>query len=143
MAEESKSLLATGKAKIFFGVTLLVGIVVGYFAAGYIPPQEDLAGTIGGVKKAEKYRAEQISEKDVMLTDTEIQKLLQDDKVQTLLKNQNFLRLTGDQVALTSFLELARDEVALTSFLELARDEVALTSFLELAKDQAALSTKE
>ncbi len=37
MAEESRGLLGSGKAKMFFGATLLIGVLVGYFAAGYIP----------------------------------------------------------------------------------------------------------
>ncbi|MFQ5771564.1 MAG: hypothetical protein ACE5HX_13580, partial [bacterium] len=88
MAEETKGLLATAKAKVLFGATFLVGILAGYFLAGvFPPPEEDLTGTIGGVKKAEKYRAEQITDADVILQNPEIQKLLQNDKVLNLLEN--------------------------------------------------------
>ncbi len=97
MAEESKGLLSTGKAKMFFGVTLLVGILVGYFAAGYIPPEGDVAGTIGGVKKAEKYRAEQISDKDVLLQDPELQNVLQSDEFQKLITKKDFQNLMANE----------------------------------------------
>ena len=161
MAEESKSLLATGKAKMFFGVTLLVGILVGYFAAGYIPPQEDLAGTIGGVKKAEKYRAEQITDKDVILEDAEIQALLQSDKVQAMIKNDNFaeaLRTYSEQARSTenlqnwvnsrasafqglaaSFESLQPSEFRTLS--ALARNAEALTGFLDQARSAEERAT--
>ncbi len=59
MAEESKGLLATGKAKLLFAGMLLVVIIAGYFLAGVVPPaHEDVAGTITGVQKAEKYRTD-------------------------------------------------------------------------------------
>ena len=59
MAEESKGLLATGKAKLLFGGMLLIVIIAGYFLAGVVPPaNEDVAGTITGIQKAEEYRTD-------------------------------------------------------------------------------------
>ncbi|MCH7681425.1 hypothetical protein IID10_19020 [candidate division KSB1 bacterium] len=97
MAEDSRGLLGSSKAKMFFGVTLLVGILVGYFAAGYIPPEGDVAGTIGGVKKAEKYRAEQMTDADVILQDPEIQKIIQSDEFQKLITKKDFQNLMANK----------------------------------------------
>jgi len=114
MAEESKSLLATGKAKMFFGITLLVGILVGYFAAGvYPPPEDDLTGTIGGVKKAERYRAEQMTEAAVQLDSPEIQKLLQNDKFQKLVENKQFEEIVKNPAFQAELLKSADFQAAL------------------------------
>jgi len=144
MAEESKSLLATGKAKMFFGVTLLVGILVGYFAAGYIPPEGEVAGTIGGVKKAEKYRAEQISDKDVLLQDPEIQKLLQNDKFLALISNQeNFVAFRGmfeNEQSLAAFRGMFENEQSLAAFRGMFENEQSLAAFRGMFENEQSLA---
>lgn len=72
-------------------------VVIAYFAFGNFPPtSEDLSGTIGGVKKAEKYQSTQMSNTDVVLTDSQIQTLLQDDKIQRLITNTEFKALMAN-----------------------------------------------
>ena len=123
MAEESKGLLSTGKAKMFFGVTLLVGILVGYFAAGYIPPEGDVAGTIGGVKKAEKYRAEQITDADVILQNPEVQDLLQNDQFHKMLRDPKFKKLMAQEGFAVQFSNLMAQEDFAVQFSNLMAQE--------------------
>ena len=63
------------------GGAVLVVAVLSYYSFVYPWPNEaELAGTIGGVEKADKYRSEQITDQDVQLSDDELQALLQSDK---------------------------------------------------------------
>ena len=83
--------------KALFAGAALVLILVGYFIySGFPPGGEGAEGTIGGVKKAQKYRVGQISANDVILTDTEIQKLLQNDKIQELLNDDSFRKVLAN-----------------------------------------------
>ena len=81
--------MTNGKRILAIGAGFLAIMLIGYFGFMYPPADEsDAGGTIGGVKKAEKYQSEQMSEKDVLLQDPEIQVLLQDDVFQKLLKDE-------------------------------------------------------
>jgi len=72
------------------GGLAVVVVVILYFTFMYPPPSgEDVKGTIGGVKKANKPSTEQITDKDVILKDTGIQNLLQNDKIVNLLQSKS------------------------------------------------------
>ena len=68
MDEESKKVRSGGRTKVLVGGAVVAVILIGYFAIeGFQPSQEDVTGSIVGVKKAEKYRAEQMTEEDVLV----------------------------------------------------------------------------
>lgn len=82
------------KVTLVLAGVVLAAVVVIYFAFLYPPTSdENLRGTIGGVEKAERYRAEQIGEADVVLQDPEIQDLLQRDDFQRLIASDDFRKL--------------------------------------------------
>ena len=55
---------------LLIGAAAVAIVVIAYMATLYPwPSSSDFAGTIGGVNKAKKYRAEQISDNDVVLKD--------------------------------------------------------------------------
>ena len=67
---------------VVIGSLAVVIVVILYFTFMYPPESGDgVKGTIGGVKKAQKSSAAQITDKDVILKDSGIQELLQNDKV--------------------------------------------------------------
>ncbi|MCB9250087.1 MAG: hypothetical protein H6613_16835 [Ignavibacteriales bacterium] len=51
---------------------------------------KNVVGTIGGVEKQKKYQKEQISAGDVALENSDVNTLLQNDKIQKFLKDENF-----------------------------------------------------
>ena len=66
-------------------------IMVLYFA--FISPRpssDEMRGTIGAAEKAKRHRTQQIAESDVKLKDPELQKILQSDKIQKLLNDDDF-----------------------------------------------------
>ncbi len=68
MDEESKKVRSGVLTKVLVGGAVVAVILIGYFAIeGFQPSKEDVTGSILGVKKAEKYRAEQMTEEDVLL----------------------------------------------------------------------------
>ena len=73
------------KIALFSGIVVAI-IAIVYFSFYYPPTsKEDVLGTIG---KAAKYRADQMTDKDVALKNPEIQKFLQSDKLQKILNNE-------------------------------------------------------
>ena len=89
MKDKFKNPLGRGKKTFLIASALIAVIAVAYFSFISPPPEaEDVRGTIGGVEKAEKYRAEQITDKDVILQDPEIQELLQNDMIHNLLTSK-------------------------------------------------------
>jgi hypothetical protein len=89
VASESKRLLGSPKAKALFGVIIVVvAAIVVVSLTTFQPRDEDASGAIGA---AEKYRAEQISDEDVKLDETELQQLLQDDEILALLENEELM----------------------------------------------------
>lgn len=68
MDEESKKVRSGVLTKVLVAGVVVTVILIGYFAIeGFQPSKEDVSGSIVGVKKAEKYRAEQMTEEDVLL----------------------------------------------------------------------------
>ena len=89
MTNETKAHSGKGKGKIWFGVIIVVIAAVVIVSITSFPPEdENIQGAIGA---ADKYRAEQISDADVTLNETEIQKLLQDDQILALLENKELM----------------------------------------------------
>ena len=82
---------------IIAGAIIVIAIVavLGLF---YPRPQGgQVAGTIGGVQKAERYRSEQITDKDVILNHPEVQALLQNDQIQKLINSKEFQALAASK----------------------------------------------
>ena len=80
-------------------VVLLVALVVVCglaFASlsGLYPPKSGVEGTIGGAKR---YTAGQISEKDVVLTDAQIQAFLQSDLFHKMTTDPDFRKLVTSE----------------------------------------------
>ena len=88
----------------FLGLSLIALLLVVYFAfVAPWPGKESSAATIGGVDRVERYRQPVVGEKDVLLGDTTVQKLLQNDKVLALLRDPAFRRLLKDPRAASFF----------------------------------------
>ena len=66
---------------IWIGAGVVVACFLVYVVFHGWPPVDNVSGTIGA---ANKYRAGQMSEKDVHLQDPEVQKILQNDKIQAI-----------------------------------------------------------
>ena len=102
---------------------LVAVIAIVYFSFFYPPVSgDDTTGTIG---KAQKYRAQQMTDKDVVLQNAHYQKLIQNDKFQKLLKDEKFRKLAKDP----SFRKLLKDP----AFYKLVKD----ARFQEIVKDAA------
>ncbi|MBF8296555.1 MAG: hypothetical protein HW389_3100, partial [Bacteroidetes bacterium] len=73
------------------GVAVVAIAVIGYFSFFYPPvSQDEVSGTIGGVQKAEKYRAPQLTDNDMVIKNAEVQKFLQTDRFDKLSKDATF-----------------------------------------------------
>ena len=71
----------------------VVGIGVAHFM-GIIPPKSGLEGTIGAAKR---YQATQITDKDVVLADPQVQALLQSDLFHKVIATPEFQKLSQSQ----------------------------------------------
>jgi len=93
------------KTRVLIIGSALVAILVLYFAVFYPWPttNSDLSGTVGGVEKANKYQAEQISDKDVAVQEGIVQKLIQNDKIQKLINDPNFQKIAGNDALKETF----------------------------------------
>ena len=88
MAERTKK----QRRMFFIGGGIIIILVILYFAFLYPPPSaEDVKGTIGGAQKAQRWRAQQISDSDVVLDNPELQSFMQSAEVQNLMKNFFYL----------------------------------------------------
>ena len=78
--------------KILLGIGLLAAAAIVFYAVVGWPPvsQDETSGAIGVAKK---YQAEQISEQDVVLADSEIQELMQTDFFYQLVTDPDFQKL--------------------------------------------------
>jgi len=84
----------------FLGLSVIALLLVVYFAlVAPWPGKGSSAATIGGVDRVERYRQPVVGEKDVLLGDTSVQQLLQNDKVLALLRDPNFRKLLKDPQA--------------------------------------------
>ena len=82
------------RTMVMLGV-LVVAVVVGYVAfSGIYPPRHGTEGTIGA---ANRYQSEQITDKDVALSDPETQAFIQSDVFHKIQTNAEFRsQMTGD-----------------------------------------------
>src|SRR2546425_9576590 len=83
---------AMKKSRIILGlvVVAVAGIAVARYA-GVFPPKFGLEGTIGAAKR---YQATQITDKDVVLQDPQIQALLQSDLFHKVIATPEFKKLS-------------------------------------------------
>lgn len=114
MAEDVNNRAKRGMSmKMIVGaVVLLAVIIVGWSIIDFPPKDDNVQGTIG---MAEKYRTDQVTAADVKLDSPEMQALLQNDKIQALLKSPDFRKATKDEHFLQalgqiSFRKAASDE---------------------------------
>jgi len=71
----------------------VVGIVVAHYA-GIIPPKSGLEGTIGAAKR---YQATQITDRDVVLQDPQVQALLQSDLFHKVIATPEFKKVAQNE----------------------------------------------
>jgi hypothetical protein len=76
-------------------VGILAAIGIAFWAITGLPPAEE--GEEGAVGAANRYRAEQISDSDVVLEDAEVIALLQDDVFLELIQDEDFQTLMAHQ----------------------------------------------
>jgi hypothetical protein len=94
MTNESTNQKGKGKAAIWVGVIVVVVAAVVIVSLTSFPPKdENVQGAIGA---AEKYRAEQISDADVTVNETDIQRMLQDDKILALLEDKELMNAIAE-----------------------------------------------
>ena len=74
-------------------VVAIAGIAVAHYT-GIFPPKSGLEGTIGGAKR---YQATQITDKDVVLADPQVQALLQSDLFHKVIATPEFKKLSQNQ----------------------------------------------
>jgi hypothetical protein len=86
----SAGIMSTSR-RVLLGVAAAAVIAIGYFAIkGYPPIGDGAAGTVGAAKR---YPSEQISAKDVVLENTEVQEFMQSDVFQKLIHDPASRRL--------------------------------------------------
>ena len=94
---EKKPLLS--KKALLIALPILVIILIILVIKLPWPATSQVSGTMGseaeGVQRAQKYRANQMSEADVVLKNPEFQKVVQSDAFQKLLKNEEFLKFAS------------------------------------------------
>jgi len=101
MTQESQSGSGRTGIKVLIGALVVIVVVVGYFAITGLPPsKEDATGAIGVAKK---HRAEQMTDKDILLKDPEVQELLQDDQFLALLEDEDFRALMNNDDVIKFF----------------------------------------
>ncbi|HHI03723.1 MAG TPA: hypothetical protein ENL22_09410, partial [candidate division Zixibacteria bacterium] len=94
MANETKGMRGSGRTKIWFIVIAVMVVAIVVVSLTDFPPEgEDVKGAIGA---ADKYRADQISDEDVVLNETDIQRLLQDDKILALIENKELMNALAE-----------------------------------------------
>ena len=101
------------KGKQFLiGIALLALVAVAYIAFDNSGTDEYVRGTMGvadttiaGVESANRYRSEQITESDVQLGDTDIERLMQSDVIQDLIQNPTFAKAIQDPAVVAAMEE--------------------------------------
>ena len=135
MATNPNSMLSGRKGVFTISGIAVAVIAIVYFAFFYPPvPGDNAQGSIGGAKKANKYLSEQITDKDVELSSTEVQVLLQNDQVQNLIKSPEF----QDAMKSPAFLEALKAPAFLEALKAPAfREALKAPAFLEALKAPA------
>jgi hypothetical protein len=150
---EIKKILLSKKT-LFIAVPILVIIIIYLAFILPWPASSKVVGTMGtepeGVQRAQKYRASQMTEADVVLKNPEFQKVVQTDEFQKLLKNEEFVKYASSgnltNLAANGTLGLAANQnfvslVNMQSFNNLCKNEtfnkiVGLTQFTAIFLDK-------
>ena len=107
------------KMKVTIAVMIPVVAAFVCFALFYPwPDKETSVGNIGGVQRAERYQAQQLSPEDVSLDDNELPHILQNDQVLKLVRSEEFRSLVQNQ----AFQQLTQNQ----DFLKLLSNPQAL-----------------
>jgi hypothetical protein len=140
--------------KAFFVIIPILIILITLAIVLPWPSTSQVAGTMGsgddGVQRAQKYRANQMTEADVVLKNPEFQQIVQSDAFQKLLKNEEFVKFASSgnlsNLAANGLLNLGSNQnfTALLnqqSFAALCKNEtfqqvVGFTSFLNVIYDK-------
>ena len=109
--------------KVLLGIAAVAVLAIGYFAVTGFPPTGP--GSEGTVGAAKRYQSEQISGKDVVLQNPELQSFMQTDVFHALISDKRALKVLGS--------ETFRDALASQSF----RDALANQSFRDALASQA------
>jgi len=117
------------KMRMVLAVTVPLVLVVAYVAFFYPWPNESATvGTIGGVQKADRFRADQVTAADVSLKDAQLQVLLQNDQVLKFVRSDAFKQLVNNkdfqQLVSNAQFEQFATEQAVTSQFHFANTEV-------------------
>jgi hypothetical protein len=134
--------------KVLLGVAAAAAIAIGYFAINGYPPVGP--GTEGTVGAARKYQSEQISGKDVVLQDTELQQVLQSDALRKLLADKETRALlmspAFDQAVTAAraraLLEAAGRDEAMTRSLGAAAANPAVSALFSYVAGNAQAATQ-
>jgi len=118
--------------KVLLGIAAVAVLAIAYFAiTGFPPVGPGSEATVGAAKR---YQSEQISGKDVVLQNAELQAFMQTDVFHSLISDKRALKVLGsetfrDALANQSF----RDALANQSF----RDALASQSFRDALANQS------
>ena len=140
----------TKRIVVVIGVLVAAGL--GYVSLrGWFPPKADLEGTVGGAKR---YHAEQITNKDVVLQDPEVQAFIQSDLFHQMTTNPDFRKAVQKE----EFTKLVQDNefktlIGTELFKKVSETEAyqtvaanegyqKLVSFLEKRRESAAEAAK-
>ncbi len=93
------------RAKVITGGTIIIAAILIYFITFYPWPagSSSVSGTIGGVEKVKKYQKEQINAGDVSAKTGDIQQLLQNESIMTLINDPNFRTAVANEDFRTEF----------------------------------------
>jgi hypothetical protein len=143
---DSGGIMSTSK-KVLLGVAAVAVIAIGYFAIkGYPPVGDGAQGTVGAAKR---FQSEQISDKDVILQDTEVQQVLQSDafrrviadkETRAVLASKDFQKAMSDANVLGLLQQLAADRALAGAMLAASRDQATQKLWAGAARDSAVQS---
>jgi hypothetical protein len=136
-------IMSTSK-KVLLGVAAAAVIAIGYFAIkGYPPVGDGAAGTVGAAKK---FQSEQISDKDVILQDAEVQQVLQSDafrrvvadkETRAILASKEFQKAMSNANVLAVLQQLAADKALAGALLSASHNEATQKLWAGAASDSA------
>ena len=142
--------------KVLLGIAAVAVLAIAYFAiTGFPPVGPGSEATVGAAKR---YQSEQISGKDVVLQNAELQAFMQTDVFHSLISDKRALKVLGsetfrDALASQSFRDALanqsfRDALANQSFRDALanqsfRDALANQSFRDALMDQASRDALE
>ena len=132
--------MSTSK-KVLLGVAAVAVIAIGYFAIkGYPPVGSGAEGTVGAAKK---YQSEQISAKDVVLEDTELQAFMQSEIFDKLVSDRASRRALASETFRQALASQAVQQALASQEVRQALASQAVQQALASQAVQQALASQE